>query len=30
MVYDKNYYPDQEEKNRDCLWGDGLYGERDY
>ena len=28
MVYDRNYYPDQEEKNRDCLWGDGLYGER--
>lgn len=28
MVYDRNYYPDQEEKNRDVLWGDGLYGER--
>ncbi len=28
MAYDQNYFPDQKEKNRDVLWGDGLYGEK--
>lgn len=27
-VYDRDYFPDQKEKNRDVLWGDGLFGER--
>lgn len=28
MVYDRDYFPNQREKNRDVLWGDGLFGER--
>ena len=28
VIYDRDYYPDQREKNRDVLWGDGLFGER--
>lgn len=28
VIYDREYYPDQAEKNRDVLWGDGLFGER--
>jgi len=23
VIYDREYYPDQGEKNRDVLWGDG-------
>lgn len=29
VVYDRQYFPGQEGKNRDVLWGDGLFGERD-
>ena len=28
VIYDREYYPDQKQKNRDVLWGDGLFGER--
>ena len=28
VIYDRDYFPDQREKNRDVLWGDGLFGER--
>lgn len=28
VIYDREYYPGQAEKNRDVLWGDGLFGER--
>lgn len=28
VIYDRDYYPDQKEKSRDVLWGDGLFGER--
>lgn len=28
VIYDRNYYQNQEKKNRDVLWGDGLFGER--
>lgn len=28
VIYDREYYPEQKEKNRDVLWGDGLFGER--
>lgn len=28
VIYDRDYYSDQKEKNRDVLWGDGLFGER--
>lgn len=28
VIYDREYYPEQAEKNRDVLWGDGLFGER--
>ena len=27
VIYDRDYFPDQREKNRDVLWGDGLFGD---
>lgn len=28
VIYGRDYYKNQEAKNRDVLWGDGLFGER--
>ncbi len=28
MLYDRDYFPNQRANNEDCLWGDGLFGER--
>lgn len=28
VLYDRQYFPNQEENNEDVLWGDGLFGER--
>lgn len=28
MLYDRDYFPGQRERNQDVLWGDGLFGER--
>ena len=29
MLYDRDYFPNQRANNEDCLWGDGLFGERE-
>lgn len=28
ILYDRDYFPNQRANNEDCLWGDGLFGER--
>lgn len=29
VIYDRDYFPGQRERNQDVLWGDGLFGERE-
>lgn len=28
MLYDRDYFPNARKNNEDCIWGDGLFGER--